>query len=72
MSGLLGNPGPGILGKIMGEADRRNPSKEKPGFSNTKVQDAQGNWVGVDRNRRRNRRRDRTKGLVMSAFSGIF
>lgn len=72
MSGLLGNKGPGIMGKLLARNEERYSSKEAPGFSGTQKMTKSGEWrsidAGLDRKRRK-RRGQLVGGAVGSAFS---
>jgi len=72
MSGLLGSPGPGILGKMFGEIESKYASSEKPGFSGTMTQDKDGNWVSIDAGKDAKRRKaKRNTYLVGTALTGL-
>lgn len=68
MSGLLGNKGPGIMGKLLARNEERYASKEAPGFSGTEKQGKRGNWRSIDKGRDSKRRRGRA-GIIASPLT---
>ncbi len=69
MSGLLGNSGPGVLGKLLARNEKKYGNVEKPGFSGTMKQNKKGKWYSVQGRADKRRRRNRTR-LVTSVVTG--
>ena len=76
MSGLLGNKGPGVIGKLLARNEEKYGNVERPGFSGTMKQNKRGQWYSVqgraDKRRRRGRARiigGATGGTVGSAMT---
>ncbi len=57
----------GLMQGLLRRNEKRFESKEAPGFSDTMVKDAEGNWRSIDEGRDRKRRRKRAGILAMPA-----